>query len=154
MGALEASLKSSGALTVTAQNVTFPTTQLTGGSATIQGTTTDWVVDDLSDLGAGWHLTVAATDIVNGTHLIPVGNLAMRLLNTDISVLSGNTPPAVVPLFANFTSLGSAQTFASAGVGEGMGSYSLSPTFQLFLPADAYAGTYSATVTVTIVDGP
>jgi len=35
-----------------------------------------------------------------------------------------------------------------------MGSYQFSPAFGLFVPANTYAGSYTATLTATIVAGP
>lgn len=154
MSAMDGNLESFGALVVTTQNVTFPVTQLTGDSATIQGTTTAWVAEDPTALGEGWHLTVSATDFVDGSYTIPKEGLALRLLEADIGIISGNAKPTVVSPFTDFTAIGTTQIFVSASAGEGMGSYSLQPAFQLSLPAETYAGTYHSTLTVTIIAGP
>lgn len=153
MGAVQEQEESS-SLVVTAQDVAFSVAQLTGSTTTVDGTTTDWVADDTTGLGDGWHLTVTATDFVNGSHTIPKEGFAMRLLDADISVISGNAKPTAVAAFANFTGIGTTRTFAAAGANDGMGSYSLLPTFQLSVPAQSYAGTYLSTVTVTIIAGP
>ena len=146
--------EASTSLLVTAQNITFPAAQLTGNPLTVTGTTTAWVAEDTSGLGEGWHLTVAATDFVNGAAIIPKEGLTMRLVDSEIAVVSGNTQPSAAPAFATFTSIGATQIFASADVGDGMGSYSLLPVFQLSVPAQTYAGTYLSTITVTIIAGP
>jgi hypothetical protein len=47
-----------------------------------------------------------------------------------------------------------AQTFMTASTSEGMGSYEFDPDFQIFIPAETYAGKYRSTLTVTIVSAP
>jgi hypothetical protein len=42
-------------------------------------------------------------------------------------------------------------TFISADADKGMGSYYLEPEFQLFVPAETYAGGYQSTLTITLV---
>jgi hypothetical protein len=42
------------------------------------------------------------------------------------------------------------QAFVSATTDEGMGTYYLNPQFDLFVPAETYAGRYQATVTLTL----
>lgn len=46
------------------------------------------------------------------------------------------------------------QQFVSTALNEGMGTYDLDPDFQIWVPAEMYAGVYSSTITVTIDSGP
>ncbi len=46
------------------------------------------------------------------------------------------------------------QQFVTASANEGMGQYALDPDFQIWIPAEMYAGTYSTTITVQISTGP
>lgn len=46
---------------------------------------------------------------------------------------------------------GIAQTFLIADVNEGMGSYQFAPSFRLDVPAETYVGTYTNTVTITLI---
>ena len=43
------------------------------------------------------------------------------------------------------------QTFVLAATDEGMGTYYLNPQFDLFVPAETYAGRYTSTVTLTLL---
>jgi hypothetical protein len=44
--------------------------------------------------------------------------------------------------------------FFNAAIDTGMGDFTVTPTFQLAIPADTYAGAYSSTVTITIASAP
>jgi hypothetical protein len=46
------------------------------------------------------------------------------------------------------------QQFVSAALDEGMGTYNLDPDFQVWVPAELYAGVYRSIITVTIASGP
>jgi hypothetical protein len=77
----------------------------------------------------------------------------MQLTDANITVVSGNAKP--VTQFAAMTPLANTdQSFATAAINTGMGSYNMAPTFQLGIAADAYAGAYTSTVTITAVAGP
>ena len=58
-----------------------------------------------------------------------------------LSVPAASSPPTAVKLF-------------NAAANTGMGSFNLTPTIQVAIPANTYAGTYQSTVTVAIVSGP
>ncbi|GAG22669.1 unnamed protein product, partial [marine sediment metagenome] len=54
-----------------------------------------------------------------------------------------------------FTALsGTPLKIASAAAGDGRGVYDLTPDFRLTVPAESYAGSYTATVTVDTIKGP
>jgi hypothetical protein len=58
-------------------------------------------------------------------------------------------------LITNYTPLSSSdQALISASACNGRGTYSVVPEFDFLVPADAYAGNYTAPFTVTIVAGP
>lgn len=141
-------------LSVSTQPISFPITMLTGQVQTISGATAGaWVVRDPTGTGAGYRVNIRSTDFVSGSHLIPAGNFRLALANADIVTADGNTRP--VSVMASLTPLSTSdQTLLSAAADTGMGTYNVVPTFSLTIPADAYAGTYTATVTATIVAGP
>jgi hypothetical protein len=58
-----------------------------------------------------------------------------------LGVPAGAGPPAAVKLY-------------NAAVNTGMGSFTVTPTVQVSIPANTYAGTYTSTVTVAVVSGP
>ena len=58
-----------------------------------------------------------------------------------LAVPAGSSAPTAVKLF-------------NAAANTGMGSFTVTPTVQVAIPANAYAGTYTSTVTVAVVSGP
>jgi hypothetical protein len=58
-----------------------------------------------------------------------------------LAVPAGAGPPTAVKLF-------------NAAANTGMGSFTVTPTVQVAIPANTFAGTYTSTVTVALVSGP
>lgn len=142
--------------TVSSTPVIFPTTALTGESQVViaDAPLAPWSVFNAFPVGTGWHVQLTATDLVAGTRIIPAANIAVRLSPDAIVGQSGaSAPPAT--LISAFTPLSTNPlTIVVAGGADGIGAYTLTPEFQLTVPADAYAGNYTATLTLTIVSGP
>ena len=142
------------ALTVTTAPITFPDVTLGGTDQTVMGSTSAWRADANGETG-GWNLTVASTDFDNGAgKTIQVSNFDIQLLDANVSVVSGdaNGPVSTQNAFAPLS--GTPRKVASTAVGAGDGVYDLTPDFQLRVPAETYAGNYTATVTITISVGP
>ncbi|MDP2949676.1 MAG: WxL domain-containing protein [Chloroflexota bacterium] len=141
------------ALSITTAAITFPDVTLDGSTVVVTGSTSAWRADGTGENG-GWNITVASTDFSNGAgKTIAVSNFQVRLLDTNIVVVSGNTKPASTQTtFATLS--GTALKIASAAVSEGNGVYDLTPDFRLTVPAETYAGNYTATVTIVISAGP
>ena len=141
------------ALTVSTAAVTFPAVTLDGTSQTIAGSTSAWRVDATGETG-GWNLTVASTDFTAASRIIGVANFTIRLLNADIAVVAGDpTGPSSTQI--THTALSSSPLkLASAAVADGNGTYDLTPSFELTVPAETYTGNYAATLTVDVVAGP
>jgi hypothetical protein len=151
-----------GSLTVDANDVTLSNVVLDGTdkTATSDAGSNSWAAEDARGTGVGWHLTIRATDFIDGTKTIDISaadqEFKIQLLDSDIDVVYGNTQPtsSVTDLTAIPEVPASALTFAWADVNEGMGSYTLNPSFELAVPAETLAGNYSSTITVTAVSGP
>jgi hypothetical protein len=45
-------------------------------------------------------------------------------------------------------------TFYNAAANTGMGDFTVTPTVEVSVPANAYAGTYTSTLTLAVVSGP
>ena len=88
-------------------------------------------VTDARGTGAGWHLTVAATPLTDGTHAA----LAQNVSTVAQACASGTS-------------------FYSAAAAAGLGKVSVTPTVQVAIPGNSYAGTYNSTVTFAAVAGP
>lgn len=145
---------SAGSLSITAQNISFSGT-LTGSDQTLyDGDSSDWVAEDATGSGSGWHVTIASTDFSSGSDTIPVSSFKVRLLDSSITTVSGNTKPT--SSITSYTSLSTtAATLLSAAAGDGMGIYNFVPDFSLDVAADTAAHSdYTATVTVNIISGP
>jgi hypothetical protein len=108
-------------------------------------------VTDARGTGAGWHLTVSATSLTDGTH-----NLAQSVQTVAQACASGST--CSLPT-ANSVTLpvavgASGASFYGTGATYGLGKASITPTVQVAIPGNAYAGTYNSTVTFAAVAGP
>ena len=158
---------SAGSLSVTAANVTLGAVTLDGTdqASTSASGSNSWSAADATGSGAGWNLTIDSTDFTGGTPLRTVDisvadqQFKIQLLDANITVTAGNTKPtsSVTSLTAIPTSPATALKFASAATSAGMGSYAISPNFELALPAEIFVpstGSYTATITVTAVSAP
>lgn len=153
-----------GSLSLTAANVSFGQLALTGSDQTANSASTSntWTAIDARGTGAGWNITVASTNFSNGLEgasekVIDItgsnSKFKISIADSDVTTNSGNTKPTSSVTSA--TDLGSvALKVVSAAVDTGMGNYTIKPAFSVGIPADTYAGTYTATVTVTVATGP
>lgn len=101
-------------------------------------------------------------------HDIPMDTLSFRMPAADITWVDGQwgdgdlspVPAGGFGLYGsndpmNFKELTDEyQQFVTASENEGMGQYALDPDFQIWIPAEMYAGTYATTITVQISTGP
>jgi hypothetical protein len=141
------------ALTITTAAITFPNVTLNGGPQTV-GSTSAWQADAVGENG-GWNVTVSSTDFDNGSgKTIDVSNFEIRLLDANIVWVSGdvNEPTSTQTTFTPLS--GTALKIASTALGQGNGVYDMTPDFRLTVPAETYAGDYTAAVTVSISAGP
>lgn len=150
-----------GSLAVGAAGISLSGATLSGGTSKTSTSAFDannWTASDSTGSGSGWNLTVKSTDFTNAdTKTISTAdNFKIQLTEPHIVLTDGNAKPttSVSALTAIPISSGSALKFASAASTEGMGSYTINPNFALNVPAQTYAGAYTATVTVAIVTAP
>jgi len=143
------------ALTINSAAISFPGVTLDGDPHTVDGSTSAWRADAVGETG-GWNVTVSSTDFDNGSgKTIAVSNFQIRLLDADIAWVSGDDINMPVSTQTTFTALsGTGLKIASAAGGDGNGVYDLTPDFRLTVPADTFAGDYTATATVDISAGP
>jgi hypothetical protein len=150
-----------GSLSVIAQNVTLSSVIMDGTdkTATSDFGSNTWTATDARGSGAGWNLTITATDFVNAElKTIDIGaagsEFQIQLTDDHIAVDSGNTKPTTN--VSNLTDIPKLTplNFMKADLTEGMGSYTLQPNFLLKIPASTYTGSYSSTITIAAVTGP
>lgn len=147
-------VKDAAAQSITTAPVNFGSVILDGTDKLVTGSTAAWVVD-AADSAEGWNVTVAAGDFADGAgHTIPVHNLEIRLPDDNIVPVSGEgaMPVSTQPDFTPLS--GDGLKIASAEAGAGSGVYNLTPEFQLTVPAETYAGSYTAALTVAVNTGP
>lgn len=135
------------------------TANLDSGDST-QTYTVPMAIQDTRGTGAGWNLTITSTTF-------STGGGTPRTLSTTASSLTGvtsacasgtcttpsnaQTYPIAVP------AAGTAPTavkFFNTTANNGMGIFTVTPTIAVTVPQNAYAGTYSSTVTLSVVSGP
>ena len=133
-------------------------------------------VSGLPDGSQGWRLTISATQFVTSgsdPYALPITALSVgqgsgqSFLGPEVaasSIDAGEIAPrnsldggqVAVPT----TPLGGAATatapafFFSPAAGTGAGSFEIEVPYSLYVPANAHAGVYTATVTITQLGGP
>lgn len=121
-----------------------------------------FTLEDSRGTGDGWNTTISATQFTTGgttprtldtaaTSMTALGVTAAA--GTTTTAPSGNTITYPLALTAAATAPPTAK-FYSAAKDSGMGSFTLTPTFEVKVPANAYAGVYSSTLTLAAVTGP
>lgn len=143
----------SGSLSVSPNPIDFDPLGLTRENQSTTTQSTNWSAIDPT--GSGWNITVKSTDFSDGSHTIPVANFEMKIDTANIGKDDPASGPKPTSQILSYTPLSdTAQKVLSAALNEGMGSYLFSPDFRLLVSADAYADSYTATVTVDIAAGP
>lgn len=138
-------------------------------SVTLNGTdqaptsTMDISVADSRGTGAGWNLTITSTQFSTGgasprTLSTAVASItavaaATTCVPSSTCVAPTNSVTYPVPVPAGPVAP-AAVKFYNAALNTGLGTFTISPTIRLAIPANAYAGSYTSTITVSIVTGP
>jgi len=140
-----------GGLTTIVDGATLTGVLLDGKTTqTATGTSTQWSITDARGTGADWALSVTATAPTSaaGTgvdtvaRVLPVGSLTI----TPGAVGASAGADAVSAISApELTMDGLAQTLVAA-TGPQKGTYTLTPSFSLDIPANAYRSNYAAAV--------
>jgi len=110
-------------------------------------------VVDARGTGAGWNLTVAATNFSDGSgHTLAPGTITgvTAACKAGNSCTAATSSGITYPLTVN----GTAAKFFNAALNTGLGKIDVTPTFSVSIPGNAYAGTYTSTVTLASVSGP
>ncbi len=124
---------------------------LTGLDTSASGSLGVLSVRDGRGTAGGWSVTVASTDFVNSVDpslVIPASGLSISSVPL-VTVVSGGTPPTA----AAGSLAGVGLQLLSAPAGTGVGEYRVTPDLELIVPAATISGTYSATITETIIVG-
>jgi hypothetical protein len=110
--------------------------------------------------GAGWNLTVTSTQFKDASgHTLPTGASTITGLTSGCSAGSTCTGPTNGVAWSGLAVPAAATApagvkFFNAAANSGLGSVDFNMTVTVAVPANAYAGTYSSTVTLSIISGP
>ncbi len=145
-------------------NVNFSTT-LNGADLT-PNYTIPLDVQDLTGNGNGWNLTVTSTQFSTGgntPHTLAADASTITAVHATCATTGTCTNPSPTAAF-NYdgstvalpagSSAPTSIKFYNAQAGSGLGKFTVTPTIQVAIPANAYAGTYSSTIFIAIVSGP
>jgi hypothetical protein len=117
-------------------------------------------VQDTRGTGAGWNLTITSTTF-------STGGATPNLLSTNASSLTGVTSvcasgTCTSPINAQTYPVGvpaagtapAAVKFFNTTANNGMGKFTITPTIAVTVAQNSFAGSYTSTVTASIVTGP
>jgi hypothetical protein len=114
-------------------------------------------IQDTRGTGAGWNATITSTTFTSGGNTLATNASALTgVTNTCTSGTCTNptnaiTYPVAVPAAAVAPA---AVKFFNAAAATGMGKFTNTPTVGVFVPQSSIAGTYTSTLTISIVSGP
>jgi hypothetical protein len=173
-----------GTLTVTAGTLTLTSPASLTWAATLNGLDQSvvdvisgdqqYTVDDATGSGAGWHVTTSATTFTNGSHTLPdTGTFVTTGSVTSIAATTAPTatcaatctlptdsttyPVAITTAASSPTPVTIYDTAAATGLGQVLigGSAHTDPVgWWVKVPANASAGAYTSTITMTVVSAP
>jgi hypothetical protein len=109
-------------------------------------------VVDARGTGAGWNLTISATALTDGASHTLAQNLSAvsSVCHAGSTCTAGTSSGITYPLTVSTT----AAKFFNAALTTGLGKVDVTPTVQVAIPGNSYAGTYTSTVTLASVSGP
>ena len=110
-------------------------------------------VVDARGSGAGWNLQISATTFSDGAgHTLAPGTVsaAAQACHSGSSCTAATNSGITLPL----TISGTAAKFFNAAANTGLGKLDVTPTVQVAIPGNTFAGTYTSTVTLAAATGP
>lgn len=142
-----------GALAIgTVNNFSYPSTTLNGSAVNLTSSFAVPVTDPTGS-GAGWNLTAQIGTLTTGgvtPRTIAASN--HTLTGASVSGVTGTGPTNAIP-YPMAIPTTTAKIY-NAALNTGMGQSTITLATQLAVPANTYAGSYSATLTISIVSGP
>ena len=110
-------------------------------------------VADARGTGAGWNLSISATTFSDGSgHTLAPGQVS----SVSAACKAGSTCTAASSSGITYplTISGTAAKFFNAAVNSGLGKVDVTPSVDVVIPGNAFAGTYTSTVTLAAATGP
>ncbi|MDQ2903839.1 MAG: WxL domain-containing protein [Chloroflexota bacterium] len=154
--------------TITGGSLTESTTATPAPSATLAGIDQAVTYDipitltDLTGTGTGWNLTITSTQFTTGggtPHLLATSASHITGVTSAHVGTDGYTDPSNLITYAPLlvpaaATAPTAVKFFNADVNTGRGTFTVTPTVSIALPANTFAGSYTSTVTLAVVSGP
>ena len=114
---------------------------------------------DARGVGTGWNLTITSTTFNDGTShtLATTASSIASVTSTCVgggtctNPTNSTTYPTTVPAAATAPA---AVKFFNSALNTGMGRFTVTPSVNVTIPGNAYAGAYTSTLTVAAVSGP
>jgi hypothetical protein len=103
--------------------------------------------------GAGWNLQISATSFSDGSgHTLAPGQVSSvaSACHAASTCTAASSSGITYPL----TVSGTATKFFNAALNSGLGKVDVTPTVDVSIPGNAFAGTYTSTVTLAATTGP
>ena len=103
--------------------------------------------------GAGWNLQISATTFSDGAgHSLAAGQVssAAQACQAGSTCTAATSSGITYPLTITTT----AAKMFNAALNTGLGKLNVTPTIAVAIPGNAYAGTYTSTVTLAATTGP
>lgn len=148
---------------VLAQTLTMSATDAPVVSVTLNGTdqaASDPFTISVSDTRTtndGWTLQITSTQFSTGGATLSASAASITGVGVTCTISPCTDPvnsvsyPVIVPAGATAPS---PVAFFNAAALTGVGDFTVTPTFRVSVPANAYSGTYSSTISITIASGP
>jgi WxL domain surface cell wall-binding len=115
-------------------------------------------ISDTTGSGDGWNVTITSTTFTTGTRSLANNATTVTAISAACHTNSTCTLPKnavkyplIIP--ADATAPGAVKLFKAAS-NTGMGQIDLTPTIEVALPANVYAGIYRSTIIIAIIDAP
>ncbi len=136
------------------QDVTFTAIEITGEPTSTTGTMSQFAIVDARGGGAGYNLTLQATQFATlDGKILPLSSLIVDALS--ITPGTGVTSPTPTPTGTAVIDNAAGVVVLSAEVGEGLGKFDIADAVMtLAIPASVEAGEYASTMTASLVTGP
>jgi hypothetical protein len=141
-------------------SVTFPATTLDGQNKTVTASQ-PLDIADATGSGAGWNVTATSTLFTNASHTLASGATTIAsapsgpTCDTNVTCTVGSATTVSYPYsLPAAASAPTATKMFNAPAGTGMGDQTVTPTWTLAIPGNAYAGNYTSTWTLSLVSGP
>ena len=144
-----------GDLKATTAVATLAGVTLDGYNQDVTGVSTEWTITDARGTGVKWALSASATNLTSAAgsfdttpRTIAVGNLSI----TPGTVTAEPGSDASTNIAAPLLQLSTSEQPLVSTPGESKGSYTLTPTFSLTIPANAYRSNYAAAIGSTLLN--